>query len=248
MASNLLEKNTNEFWKDVNVKNKCKTPLPQTVEGVTGMEEVAKMWRGHFSAVLNCLNNERVDVASYNLACDTEENCIVSGTEIERCIAKLKNGKSNGMDNVSSEHLKYSSLRLASMLALCFTKMFSHGYLPTHMLSVQLVPIIKTKSGLISSKDNYRPIAIASVLSKVLEMIILERIELFVYTHENQFGFKKQHGTDTCIYVMKEIINRYQRLGSSVYLCFLDASKAFDRINHDTLFKNKCDIECFYCK
>ena len=60
---------------------------------------------------------------------------------------------------------------------------------------------------------------------------------MFVYTHENQFGFKKQHGTDTCIYVMKEIINRYQRLGSSVYLCFLDASKAFDRINHDTLFK-----------
>ena len=69
----------------------------------------------------------------------------------------------------------------------------------SNMLSVQLVPIIKSKSGLISSKDNYRPIAIASVLSKVLEFIILERIEMFVYTHENQFGFKKQHGTDTCI-------------------------------------------------
>ena len=123
------------------------------------------------------------------------------------------------------------------MLALCFTKMFSHGYLPANMLSVQLVTIIKSKSGLISGKDNYRPIAVASVLSKVLEFIILESIEMCVYTHENQFGFKKQHGTDTCIYVMKEIINRYQRLGSSVYLCFLDASKAFDRINHDTLFK-----------
>ena len=181
MASNLLEKNTNEFWKDVNVRNICKIPLPQTVEGVTGMEEVAEMWRDHFSAVLNCLNNERVDVASYNLACDAEENCIVSGTEIERCITKLRNGKSNGMDNVSSEHLKYSSPRLASMLALCFTKMFSQCYLPTNMLSVQLVPIIKSKSGLISSKDNYRPIAIASVLSKVLELIILERIELFIY-------------------------------------------------------------------
>ena len=149
------------------------------------------------------MNNERVDVASYNLAYDAEENCIVSATEIERCIAKLKNGKSNGMDNVSSEHLKNCNPRLASMLALCFTKMFSHGYLPLF------------KSGLISSKDNYRPIAIASVLSKVLEFIILERIEMFVYTHENQFGFKKQHGTDTCVYVMKEIINRYQRLGST---------------------------------
>ena len=39
------------------------------------------------------------------------------------------------------------------------------------------------------------------------------------------------------VYVMKEIINRYQRLGSSVYLCFLDAFKAFDHINHDTLLK-----------
>ena len=64
---------------------------------------------------------------------------------------------------------------------------------------MQLVLIIKSKSGLISSKDNYRPIAIAGVLSKVLECIILERIELFVYTRENEFGFKKQHGTDTCM-------------------------------------------------
>ena len=65
---------------------------------------------------------------------------------------------------------------------------------------------------------------------------------LFVYTHENQFGFKKQHGADTCIYVMKEIIKRYQRLGSNHYLCFLDASKVFDRINHDTLLKKLVNI------
>ena len=50
MASNLLAKNT-EFWKDVNVKNICKTPLPQTFEGVSGMEEVAEMWTGNFRAV-----------------------------------------------------------------------------------------------------------------------------------------------------------------------------------------------------
>ena len=102
------------------------------------------------------------------------------------------------MDNVSPDNLKYCRPRIARMLALYFTKMFSHGYLPVNMLSVQLVPLIKSKSGLIGSKDNYRPIAIASVLTKVL--IILDRIELFVYTHENQFGFKKQHGTDTCIF------------------------------------------------
>ena len=107
------------------------------------------------------------------------------------------------------------------------------------MLSVQLVPIIKSKYGLISSKDNYRPIAIASVLSKVLEFIILERIELFCLLpmKTNLVLRNNMVRTPVYIYVMAEIINRYQRLGSTVYLCFLDASKAFDHINHDTMFK-----------
>ena len=67
------------------------------------------------------------------------------------------------------------------------------------MLSVVLVPVIKDKAGKISSKDNYRPIALASVFSKMIEVIILARIEIFLDTNPNQFGFKKKHGTDQCI-------------------------------------------------
>ena len=39
------------------------------------------------------------------------------------------------------------------------------------------------------------------------------------------------------LYVLKEIIDLYRRLNGSVFVCFLDASKTFDRINHRTLFK-----------
>ena len=56
-------------------------------------------------------------------------------------------------------------------------------------------------------------------------------------TNPNQFGFKRKHGTDQCIYVLKEIIDLYRKLNGSVFVCFLDASKAFDRVNHKTLFK-----------
>ena len=56
-------------------------------------------------------------------------------------------------------------------------------------------------------------------------------------TNPNQFGFKRKHGTDQCIYVLKEIIDLYRKLNGSVFVCFLDASKAFDRVNHTTLFK-----------
>ena len=107
------------------------------------------------------------------------------------------------------------------------------------MLSVMLVPVIKDKAGKISSKDNYRPIALASVISKLVEVIMLDRIETYMITNPNQFGFKRKHGTIFCInmhtfdmylllgiYVLKEIIDLYRKLNGSVFVCFLDASKA----------------------
>ena len=42
----------------------------------------------------------------------------------------------------------------------------------------------------------------------------------------------------TSAYMLKEIIDLYRTLNGSVFVCFLDAIKAFDRINHRTLFKN----------
>ena len=62
-----------------------------------------------------------------------------------------------------------------------------------------------------------------------------------LYTCDNQFGFKKGHGTDSCIFSLKEIVNYYHNLSSPVFICFLDASKAFDRINHWRLFKKLID-------
>ena len=108
--------------------------------------------------------------------------------------------------------------------------------LPDKLMSVVLVPVIKDKSRKISCIDNYRPIALSSVLSKVLEIIIRNRILDLLSTQPNQFGFKKKVGTDQCIYVLKEIIDAYMMLNSSVFVCFLDASKAFDRVNHGTQF------------
>ena len=50
------------------------------------------------------------------------------------------------------------------------------------------------------------------------------------------FGFKRNHSTDQCMYVLKEIIDAYRVLNDSVFTCFFDASKAFDRVNHSILF------------
>ena len=52
----------------------------------------------------------------------------------------------------------------------------------------------------------------------------------------NQFGFKQSLGTDTCIYGLKEIIDKYRSLNCGLFMYFLDASKAFDRVKHSVLF------------
>ena len=44
------------------------------------------------------------------------------------------------------------------------------------MLSTVLVPIIKDNTGRIDRMDNYRPITLASVMSKVVEIILLNII------------------------------------------------------------------------
>lgn len=62
------------------------------------------------------------------------------------------------------------------------------------MLPVTLVSVIKDKTGKVGSLDNYRPIALASVLSKALEHNLIDSVDYFLFTWNSQFGLKpKQH-------------------------------------------------------
>ena len=66
-----------------------------------------------------------------------------------------------------------------------------------------IVPIIKSKTDNSSDKINYRPIALVTVCSKIFELCLLK---LYLDTHDNQFGFKKQPSTDMCIFTLKSVI------------------------------------------
>ena len=57
----------------------------------------------------------------------------------------------------------------------------------------------------------------------------------------NQSGFKDKLSTDMCIFSLKQVIGYYNFYNSPVYLCNLDASKAFDTINHWHLFYKLLD-------
>ena len=70
----------------------------------------------------------------------------------------------------------------------------------------------------------------------MLEKAILWRYSSHQETTDYQFGFKGGHSTDMCVFTLKQVVDFYYTQSSPVYMCFLDASKAFDKINHWTLF------------
>ena len=116
-------------------------------------------------------------------------------TNIIQAIQDLKDSKSCGLDGIYAEHLKLCSNLIIPLLSMCFSSLFVHGVLPEAIISVVLVPIVKIKSASICSKSNYMPIALASIVSKVLEKIIYDRITEHLTTCRNQFGFKAKHST-----------------------------------------------------
>ena len=71
------------------------------------------------------------------------------------------------------------------------------------MMETTVLPIIKIKCGNLADSNNYRPNAIATILSKHFESIILYKCKEFLYTCDNQFGFKPKHNTELCIYTLE---------------------------------------------
>jgi len=131
------------------------------IEGVSGADNIAELWRQH-SALFNSVNSDPFEVG--NIA--KRDTLGITINEI------LSDNRACGSDHITAEHLKYASPKVAALLAFCFNGFMTHGMLPNSMLAFILVPVTKDKAGKVGSMENYGPIALASVLSKVLERIV----------------------------------------------------------------------------
>ena len=109
--------------------------------------------------------------------------------------------------------------------------------MPQACIETILVPIYKNNKSNIHDKNNYRPIALATVISKLFEHFILQQISSFITTSSNQFWFKPKHSTDQCIFLYKQAVSYYVNQNSPVFNTFLDGFKEFDRVSHKLLFK-----------
>jgi len=118
-----------------------------------------------------------------------------------------------------------------------FNCMLRHGYVPHDFSLSTLIPIPKNSKKSLNDSNNYRAIALSSILSKSLDHIILYKYHESLCTSDLQYGFKKRHSTTQCTFIVNEVIEYYLKNGSNVNILLLDASKAFDRVNYVKLFR-----------
>ena len=236
-AKSLLDKDILSFWKHIRKSNNARVPLATTIGGITGENEIAEMWQDHYKSILSSVKtNSRQQFVTNKLSSIRGESILFSTSDINVALHSLKSGKSCGVDGLATEHFLFAHRITHVFLSLLFNTFIIHGYLPADFMKTAIVPIIKNKTGDTSNKNNYRPIALVTAASKLFEICILEILETYLITHDHQFGFKAKHSTDMCIFTVKTLVKYYTDQMTPVYTCLLDASKAFDRVNHWTLF------------
>ena len=186
------------------------------------------MFHDKISAVTGVSVNSQLDVVT-EFCPNVDFTNRFSSYCVKQAIKSLSTGV--GYDGIHSNHLKFSSPAMIFIYAKLFNSCNIHNHVPSAMLAAVINPLIKNRSANIRDSDNYREVMISSNFFKLFNILSTS----FYPICSAQFGYRSGASTVLATALLKETIGGSIAGGSSVYSCFLDMSKAFERVNHDLL-------------
>ena len=143
--------------------------------------------------------------------------------------------------------LKTSAMVTAETLKQLFNKALTTGEFPSNLKNADVTPVFKKNNPL--NKENYRPVSVLPIISKVFEKLMQNQINVHIKSFLSPYlcgyrkGFNSQHA-------FISLIERWRKsLDNKVYggAVLMDLSKAFDTLNHDLLIA-KLHAYGFYIK
>ena len=148
-------------------------------------------------------SNEDIDIIENDIKDEVEgSNNVdlqrVTEVVVKQALSKMKAGKSDGVYEFSSDCLLQGPPSLIGHLTNLCRLFLSHGTVPTFLLICTLVPLVKDNLGDSTKSDNYRAIAIGSLLLKLLDWIVLILEGDKLSTDQLQYGYQALSSTVMC--------------------------------------------------
>ncbi|KAK6749578.1 hypothetical protein RB195_001909 [Necator americanus] len=149
-------------------------------------------------------------------------------SEVLVCIRKMKNGKSGGDDGINAEMLKYLSPSGIREMTKIIRSIWINERIPDSWRHAIIIPLHKKLS--VTDPRNYRGIFLMRVMYKVVERIILDRLikHREETTRDEQAGFRPGRSTIDQVFIVRRVIEIWQRHSKLMQLAFLEFEAAFD--------------------
>lgn len=256
---NQIEKCYNDFrkiWSIVNTwTGKQKTRVDDVIIKYLGKTDTilnicnkfSNVFTGEIQKIKHNCDNYLLDRSSYV----TPSNVTfyfkkVDANLVEKYINKLNNNKAPGLDMIRVQDIKTVKKEISPIIAKFVNMCVSEGVYPSILKKSIIRPIFKHGNHL--DYSNYRPIAILSVINKIVEKIIVNQMSNFLEKHniisDAQHGFRRGRSTSTALAQFTDYVNNRLNEGKFVAAIFIDYKKAFDTLEHDVLLQamQECGI------
>ena len=161
-----------------------------------------------------------------------------SEVEVANAIARLKNHKAAGPDNIAPELLKCGGSAVVETLHDLFDKCWETEDLPQAWKDAKIVTIYKRK-GDRADCSNSRGISLLSAGGKALAHILLQRLVQHVVDRvvpESQCGFRRDRSTVDMVFTARLLQEKCREQHQDLYVAFVDLTKAFDSVDRDLLW------------
>lgn len=163
----------------------------------------------------------------------------ISEVIIRDILKSLKNSNTTGVDGLSVNVIKSVIDPIVTLLIKIVNSCIENSCFPDLMKTAKVIPI--HKKGDVSDVNNYGPISILPVFSKILEKVLYNQIVLHFINNnlffDSQFGFRSHKNTTDAVLDYLKYVTEALAAGEYSLGTFLDLSKAFDCISHNILFK-----------
>ena len=162
--------------------------------------------------------------------------------EVEQALTNIARNKSPGSDNIPIELLNQPDKDVIKTLTALCNRIWKTAKWPEDWKHSIYIPL--PKKGDITLCSNNRTISLISHCSKIMLKIIQRRLEPYLERElrKEQAGFRKGRGCRDHISNLRRIMETTREFQHNVIICFIDYSKAFDCVDHKTLWNTLRDM------